>query len=202
LLEQLPRLLDRNFLLGFFIPVTLYQAVGRVLMSPSWKVQYLIGRWENDPTTGLIFVIIISVILVYLLVAFNQLLLIFLEGYYPPINSMPWLKDRQLRRWRRIKSQIDQVDKAWNTLECGPRERFVEAQYERTSNIALLAREFPGQSDYILPTRFGNVIRAFEFYPKAMYGIDSISVWPRLIKIISDKSDPAYHRASASLRRR
>lgn len=47
------------------------------------------------------------------------------------------------------------------------------------------ARIYP-ESGRALPTRLGNVIRAFEDYPKAKYGIYGVTVWPRLSALIED----------------
>ena len=43
---------------------------------------------------------------------------------------------------------------------------------------------YPERRNLILPTRLGNVIRSFEFYPGREYRIDSIVMWPRLVAII------------------
>jgi hypothetical protein len=47
-----------------------------------------------------------------------------------------------------------------------------------------LKTSYPERTGLILPTRLGNAIRSFEFYPSREYGIDSIALWPRLIGII------------------
>jgi uncharacterized repeat protein (TIGR01451 family) len=39
----------------------------------------------------------------------------------------------------------------------------------------------PDKEDFVLPTRFGNVIRCFERYSDVAYGMDAIVVWPRLV---------------------
>jgi hypothetical protein len=44
-----------------------------------------------------------------------------------------------------------------------------------------LLTEFPGQGSLVLPTRLGNVIRSFEYYPHREYGMDAITLWPRLL---------------------
>jgi hypothetical protein len=44
--------------------------------------------------------------------------------------------------------------------------------------------EFPGRTSLILPTRLGNVIRSFEYYPDKEYGMDAIALWPRLVACI------------------
>jgi len=43
---------------------------------------------------------------------------------------------------------------------------------------------YPERRSLILPTRLGNVIRSFEYYPGREYQIDSIVMWPRLVAII------------------
>lgn len=47
--------------------------------------------------------------------------------------------------------------------------------YRRISN------EFPGSESLILPTRLGNSIRSFEHYVDREYGIDAVTLYPRLI---------------------
>ncbi|HEV2885116.1 MAG TPA: hypothetical protein VGW36_09675 [Pyrinomonadaceae bacterium] len=53
--------------------------------------------------------------------------------------------------------------------------------------LQVLKADFP-KSTLILPTKLGNVIRAFEDYPDREYGMDAVTIWPRLIA----KIDPAY----------
>jgi hypothetical protein len=43
-----------------------------------------------------------------------------------------------------------------------------------------LLNEFP-EEHLILPTVLGNLIRSFEYYPDREYGIDTVTLWPRLI---------------------
>jgi hypothetical protein len=48
-----------------------------------------------------------------------------------------------------------------------------------------LARNFPvGELEGIQPTTFGNVIRAFESYPRIMYGFEPVHGWHRLLAVI------------------
>jgi hypothetical protein len=47
-----------------------------------------------------------------------------------------------------------------------------------------LVERFPEDKADVLPTAFGNTIRAFEVYPKVMYGIDAIPGWLRLQTVI------------------
>lgn len=66
----------------------------------------------------------------------------------------------------------------------GDRQRVREAGAE--------ARHFPlnaetGRSEATFPTRLGNLLTAFEDYPRRVYGMDSIFYWPRLwVKVDKD----------------
>jgi hypothetical protein len=52
---------------------------------------------------------------------------------------------------------------------------------EFTKTLGRFRREFPQEKWLIMPTRLGNVIRGFEYYPRREYGIDGAEMWPRLI---------------------
>ena len=45
---------------------------------------------------------------------------------------------------------------------------------------------FPFSEDEILPTRFGNCLKAAEAYSRERYEIDAVPLWPRLIHVIPD----------------
>lgn len=46
------------------------------------------------------------------------------------------------------------------------------------------AERFPDAEGWLLPTAFGNTLRAFEVYPRIMYGLDAIPGWERLLTVI------------------
>jgi hypothetical protein len=52
--------------------------------------------------------------------------------------------------------------------------------------VAYYNQSFP-PINLILPTRFGNVLRAAETYPANRYGIDAVELWPRLAHVIPSK---------------
>ena len=45
---------------------------------------------------------------------------------------------------------------------------------------------FPSNPESVLATPLGNVIAAFEDYPRTRYGIDPIALWPRLVPTLKD----------------
>jgi len=52
---------------------------------------------------------------------------------------------------------------------------------------------------YILPTRFGNVLRAFESYPGEAYGADGVAVWLRLGAVMPKEFTDALDSARAQV---
>lgn len=82
--------------------------------------------------------------------------------YFEDIRSKKELPDSLLSaevKWRRVYSEA--LDR-WNLLR------------------RKLNTEFPGKESLVLPTRLGNVMRSFEFYPHREYGMDAVTLWPRL----------------------
>lgn len=58
---------------------------------------------------------------------------------------------------------------------------------------------YPEDQDDVLPTRFGNVIRAAEDYAHSRYGADYLLVWPRLAHLCSERFVRDYEEVRASV---
>ena len=48
----------------------------------------------------------------------------------------------------------------------------------------MLAQRYPDEESFVLPTAFGNALRAFEVYPRVMYGFESIDGWSRILAVL------------------
>jgi hypothetical protein len=89
----------------------------------------------------------------------------------------------------KLKREIEEQQKNIDKL----RENDAEAlQLEKLENDLYRLRvryqiDFPFVEGPILPTRFGNILRAAEVYSNDRYGIDGVVVWPRLAYVIPDK---------------
>ena len=77
----------------------------------------------------------------------------------------PWLTPWQRRKVTRRRQQ------QWNASRAVP--------YELAS--------YPGQEEYLLPTRLGNALRAAELQAGQRYGLNTIDVWPRLLPNLSPR---------------
>jgi hypothetical protein len=49
----------------------------------------------------------------------------------------------------------------------------------------VLDRYFPPRRERLLPTRLGNAIRAFEQHSNVRWGLDSVTIWPRIEALLS-----------------
>lgn len=84
------------------------------------------------------------------------------------------------RSWKRVWSDSDAAYQEtitrdrWNTIKNA-------VLNEYTMEMEAFRREYPPEQWLVMPTRLGNTIRSFYYYPKREYGIDAPEMWPRLV---------------------
>jgi len=180
---ELPKLFDRNFAVGFFLPVATLISLS-VLMSGHYifsvDVFYFLGIDLLITTTVLGLVSWVGGIV---LLAVNRDLYRFMEGYgtYNPMKLFGWFEKRRYRQ------TLKELEKLENELSACKKEKKVfpvESRMKRRKLVRRLAVEFPDKEEFLLPTPFGNALRSFEIFPRVMYGLDSIPAWTRLLAII------------------
>lgn len=144
-----------------------------------------------------------SLLVSYLLYAFNYPIIRVLEGY--KLQRFSFMQSRlelfQAKR-KRLMEELSTVDDEIASLLNRTKEGFDEAgrpnlcqeqlrKWESLSHrSAQIQREldiyFPTTEASVLPTKLGNVIRAFESYSASRYGMDSIALWPRVVPILKE----------------
>ena len=180
----------KNIILGTLFPVLLFwiAITGIVLpiahLTPGALLLLLFSHESDSDIIPLsVFVLLVSVVLY----ALNLVLVKFYEGY-------PW-QNSWIGQWR----TSHHVNRALTLRQVREQARTLLRQAKETGVLDalppnlpdLLTRAgfaldvFPLKTSSILPTRLGNVIRAFEGYPMAKYGIDAIVLWPRLAQKLS-----------------
>src|ERR1700694_2195779 len=99
--SELPKILDRNFLIAFWLPaILLLAAIMKVLVGfeviapPPFSVESL----NAEKLTATTLWLLASLLLALILMILNFEIYRFLEGY--PVNSFPRLKARQIRRYQ------------------------------------------------------------------------------------------------------
>lgn len=174
--SELPKLFDRNFAIAYFLPVGLFIAVSTWLLN-------LVGYWSNISTvfTGdtlfdVTLVVFASWIVGILLLVLNREIYRFLEGY-GDYNPLKLLNERAKQAYKKKTERLDWLDENYSDLTA-------EQRNERTKLMKELVESYPDQEGLVLPTAFGNALRAFEVYPRVMYGFEAIDGWPRILAVL------------------
>lgn len=163
----------RNFLVANLGPAMLFVATNLILVLtqhlilPNWQIWQLFQAQSLNYKAAILFVS--SVFLAIGLQQFNIYLIRLYEGYYGrhrfPFRQMA---TSQRQRFNKLKAEIYRLKN--EKRDAGLKEY-------------LLSRNFADEQE-ILPTKLGNVIRAFEWYPHKIYNIDPITGWSRLVGVI------------------
>jgi hypothetical protein len=107
-----------------------------------------------------------------------------LQGTRTLLRAMIALK-KDAQRISSIAAQLKTISIDQENLDWQKTYDDVLAKWNR--ELQIHKANFP-KSTLILPTKLGNIIRAFEYYPDREYGMDAVTIWPRLIA----KIDSAY----------
>jgi hypothetical protein len=120
-------------------------------------------------------IVVYSIILVsYLFYANNSWLIRLFEGYH--FTNDPFIQ----KIYTKLKRPF--------VLEFLQLKRRVEKDFLYSDIPArkILENNYPIDKERILPTELGNVIAAFENYTQGRYGINSVSMWSRLVPILQE----------------
>ena len=117
------------------------------------------------------------------LLAVNIKLIRLLEGY-GDWNPLRLVLRRQKRRYRGLHGELENIDKTETT----DKNRAETTDGRKAALLRQLSTQFPDQERYVLPTRFGNIIRAFEVYPRVMYGLEGVQGWDRVYLLLSKEN--------------
>lgn len=180
---ELPKLFDRNFVIGFFLPVTVFVVLSGLILSQYGFAQDINKYLNIDLIVGTTVFGVISWIGGVILLAANRDLYRLLEGYgtLNPLRLLAWFEQR---KYRSLNTQLEALDDEFRNCIETKKEFPNQSRKRRNDILRQLAEGFPDKEEHILPTRFGNTLRAFEVYPRVMYGIEAIGGWERILSVI------------------
>ena len=178
-------------IVGTLFPVLLFLTIFVLVVLPVTPYGHQYTDLLKDPQnwTGIYAVAATFVILLFTVVLYqlNNPLIRLYEGY-------PWRKSlvgqllcwRQTKHWKHDSKMRDRIFnlRQGTRLESVQGDLKVDLNTRRAEIMRELNNEFPHREDLILPTRLGNVIRAFETYTNRQYKADAIALWPRLQGIL------------------
>lgn len=183
LLSELPKLFGKSFVVGYLLPAVAIAIAGQFILGAfdvETGVKAIFDAKDVLGATFLTFAIWLGAVA---LMALNYRIIRICEGYgdYNPFRIIKRLQVCEFRKLKAIETAMRQ------TIE---RDRAIASAtsplvYDRfTHALRRLATDFPDTEAFLLATKFGNTIRAFEVYSRVAYGLDAIPGWDRLIAVI------------------
>ncbi len=191
--SALSKLADKSFVVGYFLPALLCTVCLLITAPPD----SFISSTSKDVFSAKKFTDLTLLVLgiwsfAVLLVALNYWIYRCLEGYRGPLSAS-FLRAQEVRKFHADSARVRELSEALEDARCSVRSKANNSDEMDTASAAEDAflnalcsfrQRFPHKEEHILPTRLGNVIRAFEGYPGIAYNVESISVWPRLQSVI------------------
>lgn len=181
------RAIGRSFLVSSYIPALVFVAI-----NVGFFVRYLppatrdnLGLLYPAFDVQVTFAIVASAFLGYLLVILSPYLVKLYEGYYI-LNHFEWFRKRQKKRKQDLSIAAAEMKQELGEIQ-QRNEEFHRAWRVYIEHKAREIEEFPRYDIDVLPTRLGNVFRAFEDYPYQRYGVEAVFFWPLMTRIIPDE---------------
>lgn len=180
---ELPKLFDRNFVIGFFLPVAVFITISILIVNPYPFGTQAMDFLRTDLLVGTTTIGLLAWVGGIVLLALNRDLYRIMEGYrkYNPLKLFGWMEKR---RYQRVAQEVEKLDDEYRECINSKKPFPAKSMARRNELMRQLAEEFPDKEEYLLPTPFGNVLRSFEVYPRYMYGFEAIDGWGRLLAVI------------------
>jgi hypothetical protein len=179
---ELNKIFDRSFVVGHFTPALIFGIASFALVwgyniAPGWLVLQ-----RDDLLKDATAIALVTLGAGICLQALNRELFRLLEGYcWPKLRN--WLAFVQRQQFRRLRAQVDELRR--ELAQCQREGTEFTRENELMNKMIRAAKRFPASESMVLPTAFGNTVRAAEDYSRAIYGFESIEGWSRMHGVIS-----------------
>lgn len=125
---------------------------------------------------------------------FDQVMLRFLEGYWPK-----WMNPLRRFRIQRYIKQWEQNQQRWGELYGRGEDNLTPEELNEYAQLDWLIVHSPAKKNQFMPTHLGNLLRASEYRSKERYGLDAVVCWPRLWLLMPDSTRKELQDARSSL---
>jgi hypothetical protein len=176
-MESFNKIFGRDFVVGFFVPAAMMIAALAGILDAFGILPAWLRINGDDPLKDGTFLALLAIVAAFFLMAGNRMVFRTLEGY--------WVYDigrrlNHFQRWkfRSLKKRINELNLEYKQCEIAGKP-FTKQEKRRRLSLEE-SQHFPSTESQVLPTAFGNAVRAFEDYPRVMYGFTSINGWSRL----------------------
>lgn len=187
---SLSTLADRSFVISYVLPTLLFSLAAVFLYWDFAGVREIFQDFVVEGNVSKLLhltVIAWSVSLCLSLVSIPLIKL--LEGYHRPISKLEWLRRSERRRRQALRDEYERAPEEIKTARIDKSDRLtMELLQIQKVDLAVAYRDsFPKSEASVMPTRLGNAIRAFEEYPAAIHGADSVTLWPSLLSVMPER---------------
>jgi hypothetical protein len=188
-----------NLIISAFIPSFGFVLLASFIFEPIIPKQIAknLAFGFDQPTRGVLTLLALTLILgfvLYGLTIFNYKLV---EGYYL-WGRIRFIRRRRQRAALKLQRKIAVV-RALQEAVKGDEKKLDLLGAQRYRLVAQYDQRYPESIYATMPTRFGNILRASETYPSSRYGIDAVTMWPRLINTIPTSFQSRLHESNNSL---
>lgn len=193
--------LSTSFVVASFIPALAFVTVASIIFDPIIPPALVNHTkvFQGVLEGGFFPTLILAVVIGFTLSSLNTSIYKTYEGYML-LHRFPFLQRKHQKQAAALERKITVVDKELKRLQkrqSGMEEgtknyarvdqRIAGLMDERYRLAAQYDLTYPRAPKLILPTRFGNALRAAESYSSYRYSIDGVPMWPRLIHVMPDK---------------
>ena len=193
----LTSIFDAGFGVRCFLP-SLLVIIGSFLIHDIFsgpdQLSRLLAHAQNsvEALAGSAFIFLLASVGGVVISAIQRELIRFLEGYgsLNPLNSIKYFKNAQLKEFNGLMKTRDDLchclnsEKKLSSNSCQLGDARSKVADELDKVALILSERFPAERNKLLPTSFGNAMRALEDYPEQMYGLDGVTGWTRLEAVI------------------
>ena len=187
--------LGSNFIVSSMVPSLALVIVSLMVFDPTLISLSAFRDFEDTPRLIVlaVFVVILAVIIGFTLTALNTFILKMFEGYIRPfpVRIAYFLSHRKHQKKAQtlseqrdlLESQIRELKKRVGNdpVRQAELDGLIERHYKAAAEYGLM---YPEDISDVMPSRFGNVLKAAENYPGERYGFDGVQFWPRLVHVI------------------
>lgn len=178
MLADISKVMGKSFFLGAFLPAIflIVNAIGAVVLA--------VGGRTITQQIALVLIVPLCLAGAFLIAAvfwsLNVWIVRFFEGY--PIEGWQFITRRFQSRRHKLYEEIAGLRAR---VDAQTDQQASHADYPRLTDLQVKAElQYPPADAELLPSKLGNVIRAFECYPDTRYGIETITLWPRLVAVL------------------
>jgi hypothetical protein len=197
--------IDQNFIVAAFIPSLAFATFFLFIFGPiiPQQIESHLRNTLAPLDQPVLLLLMVTMVLGFSLYSLNIYIYKVIEGYFI-LNRFPLLQRYQQRKVLKQYCQIKRLEHLIDHFTNVEAQRADEYQIQvlKQRLYQLSARyqlHYPLAPQLIMPTRFGNVMRAMESYPRERYQMDAVILWPRLLHVIPDKYYQKLNQSNNSL---